>query len=183
MDMMKFETNLVARPGRLVLPLAAAAATAAALFVVTALVMLAQAVQLGGERPQLRERLAGLVARAAETRPQSALPREELLAIRDRAAFFNKLAGVQGPPLYTVLLQLESLLPGDAYLVNLQHRRATGEVRMVAEARNADQLTAFLQRLEKQPGLGEVLLTRQGERLNQGVRRVQFELRIKAEPR
>jgi hypothetical protein len=134
----------------------------------------------------LRAERIELTARAAELEKKvAALPAEplpaqaELVQLRERVARVNELSGLQGWPLPVLLSRLESWLPDRAYLVQIHHRPAMGEVQMTVESDRAETLTALLVKLQNEPHFSEVLLTKQAQRDGRNGKRVQFELRLK----
>jgi len=133
-----------------------------------------------GEMSALRERLATTEARLAEATATAAfVPPAELVAVRDRVAAVNALAGVRGWPAPVMLARLETLLPSNAFLVSLVHKLRDGELHLVAESESVDALTAFLQKLEREPHFAEVMLVRQTQRGSREARGIQFEIRLK----
>lgn len=136
-----------------------------------------------GEMSAMRERLATTEARLAEATATAAfVPPGELAAVRDRVAAVNTLAGVRGWPAPVMLARLEVLLPSNAFLVSLVHKLRDGELQLVAESESVDALTAFLQKLEREPHFAEVMLVRQTQRGSREARGIQFEIRLKEKP-
>jgi Tfp pilus assembly protein PilN len=129
--------------------------------------------------PNIRKRLAQVESHAPAHDAVPAPSREKLAALRQRVAVINGLAGGDGVPLTTLLAQLETLLPDSAYIVSLHYKRRQGEARLVAEAAQSETLTAFLQNLEKSGHFSEVLLTHQSQRITNGAKHTQFELRLR----
>ncbi len=131
------------------------------------------------EQIDLAQRSAELAKKVASL-PAEPLPAQaELVRLRERVGRVNDLAGLQGWPLPVLLSRLESWLPDRAYLVQIHHRPAVGEVQMTVESDNAETLTALLVKLQKEPHFSEVLLTKQAQRDDRGGKRIQFELRLK----
>ena len=59
-----------------------------------------------------------------------------------------------------------------------ERKARDGEALLVAESSNGPSLTAFLQRLEREPAFAEVLLAKQGGR-TEDVNSVRFEIRLR----
>ncbi len=131
----------------------------------------------------LNERLTDIESRLRERALIEPLPPpEELAALKQRVAVLNVLTDARGWPAATLLARLETWLPEQVLLVSLRHRVRDGEAMLVAEAENAEILTAFLLKLEKEPHFSEVLLSRQGAPTSRDGKRLQFELRLKERP-
>lgn len=176
---MKATTNF-AQPLRDLVPaLATGAWLLALIFLGLTLWFVVDGRHLRMERIDLGQRATELDAKVA-TLPAEPLPEQaELLRLRDRVARVNDLSGLQGWPLPVLLARLESWLPDRAYLVQIHHRPAVGEVYMTVESDNAEMLSALLVKLQKEPHFNEVLLTKQARRDGRGGKRIQFELRLK----
>lgn len=128
---------------------------------------------------QLAERAGELETKRASL-PAAPLPSQaELVSLRERVARVNDLSGLKGWPLPMLLAHLESSLPNRAYLVQIHHRPAIGEVQMTVESDSTETLTALLVKLQGEPHFSEVLLTKQAQREGRSGRRTQFELRLK----
>jgi hypothetical protein len=177
---MKIETNFTA-------PVHALAARIALAIWIVALVLAGGIIALwldgSATRTQIgesTERLAQLEVRRAALGKQPDTPSAvEIAALRGRVATVNALSVTGGRRLVPLLALFEELLPADAWLVTLSHKARDGEVILVAEAAQAEQLTQFLLNLEKSTRFSEVLLSRQTPIGTEGRRAVQFELRLK----
>lgn len=135
------------------------------------------------DKTALNDRLTEIESRLRERELIEALPPpEELAALKQRVATLNTLTDARGWPAATLLARLEAWLPEQVLLVSLRHRVKDGEAVLVAEAENAEILTAFLLRLEKEPHFSEVLLSRQGAPASREGKLLQFELRLKERP-
>lgn len=176
---MKITTNFASPLQNLTPALAIVAWLLALIFVGLALWFVLDGRHLRMERIDLVERAAELDKKAASL-PAKPLPAQaELVSLRDRVARVNELSGLQGWPLPVLLSHLESWLPDRAYLVQIHHRPAMGEVQMTVESDSAEILTALLVKLQDEPHFSEVLLTKQAQRDGRGGKRIQFELRLK----
>jgi hypothetical protein len=177
---MKITASLSPSSPNLVLPLAALFLGISLLAVGLTIWLGIDAITLRAERSSLEERLAQIETRAREvTTPEALPPSADLAALRQRVTAINALTGSRGWPLPTLLARLEETLPAEVHLVSLQHKRKDGEVLIVAEATNAEALTGFLLKLEKEPHFGEVLLSKQAQRGTPGGKSVQFEVRVR----
>lgn len=176
---MKITASFIPARPRLALPLAAALWGCALASALAACWFALAALDLRAERPRLEARLARaeeqLSAASRDPLPAPA----ELDSLRRRVQTLNKLSGMRGWGTPQLLGWLGGQLPDNVYLVSLAHRPRDGEALLVAESPSAEALTAFLLRLEKEPGFAEVLLARQGARGAPGAAAVQFEIRIR----
>jgi hypothetical protein len=166
---------LNARP-RLARPLAGLLWLLAVALVGLAAFLGMRAADMREERPRLEARLERLEAQAASSAARSSPPpSEELHALRERVRVLNKLSGLRGWSTPQLLGWLGARLPDNVYLVSLHHKPRDGEALLVAESASAEALTAFLLRLEKEPGFAEVLLSKQGR----AEAAIQFEIRVR----
>ncbi|MDH4133767.1 MAG: PilN domain-containing protein [Gammaproteobacteria bacterium] len=138
------------------------------------------------ELPDLRERLAKVVAETKTKSPaqknarEAVLPSDDVLnALRQRVAGMNVLLGRSGTPLQDHLTLLEKLLPVNARLVSLHHLSETGTVSLLAESESHEALALFLQNLEASGQFAEVLLLRQSQSAGRAGSLRQFEIRLK----
>lgn len=176
---MKITTNFVASPARLVRPMAAVLWGLVCLVVAVVLWLAHAAVSVRSELPELRERLVQLEQRQRELINQERPPPvAELQDIQRRVTALNTLSGSRGRSVTSLLADLETWLPDQAWLVSVHDRTKDGEVLIVAESESVEPLTAFLLRLEQQPRFSEVLLVKQTP---QGApqKSIQFEMRLK----
>jgi CHAD domain-containing protein len=136
------------------------------------------------EKTVLTERLADIESRLRDQALIQALPPpEEMAALRQRVATVNALTELRGWPATALLAQFEEWLPDEVSLVSLRHRIKDGEIVLVAESENADLLTGFMHRLEKEPHFSEVLLSRQGAPAGGRANKLlQYELRLRERP-
>lgn len=129
---------------------------------------------------EARARLRQLEARRAELRlPANGPSATDVAALQTRVATVNSLSVTNGRRIVPLLVLFEELLPADAWLVSLSHKARDGEIVLVAEAAQAEQLTQFLLGLEKSARFSEVLLLRQTPLTGEGRHGVQFELRLR----
>ena len=133
------------------------------------------------ELPVLTRRLSNLeheyktVAVASKSLPTPA----ELQAMRSRVSRLNAVSLVRGWSSAEILSWLESHMNEDVHLVSFHHKAREPELLIVAEAQNAAVLTAFLSRLEREPGFSEVLLSKQSSRAENSAPTVQFEIKVR----
>ncbi len=146
--------------------------------------LVADTVGKAREKAVLTERLADIESRLRERALIEALPpAEEMAALRQRAAAVNTLTEIRGWPATALLARFEEWLPDEVSLVSLRHRIKDGEIVIVAEAENAELLTGFMHRLEKEPHFSEVLLSRQGAPASgRDNKLLQYELRLRERP-
>lgn len=131
----------------------------------------------------LRTRLADLDSRLRDQALIEPLPPVgEMAEMKQRIAAINALTESRGWPAPLLLARLEEWLPDEVSLVSVRHRVKDGEAVLIAESDSAETLTAFLQRLEKEPHFSEVLLSRQGNPSARDAKLLQFELRLKERP-
>jgi type IV pilus assembly PilN-like protein len=167
------------RPAR-ALALAALLWAGALVVMAAAAWLTVDALQLRAELPRLEARLARADEQLAAAGPREALPAAaDMDALRRRVQALNRLSGMRGWGTPELLGWLGKRLPDNVYLVSLAHKPREGEALLVAESPSAEALTAFLLRLEKEPGFAEVLLAKQGARGGPGAAAVQFEIRIR----
>lgn len=167
----------------LVAPLAALVWCLGLLGIGTAVWLVIDASARRAERPALEERLAQLQQRVKDIAAPAASPsRAELSATKQRVAAINALGGARGWPAEAMLAKLERLLPERAYLVSVHHQLRDGEVRLIAEATDAEVLTTFLINLEKEPHFTQVLLAKQSQHGSAAGRTVQFDIRVRERP-
>lgn len=138
------------------------------------------AAELRGELPQLRLRFERIETDGSVVATQQYMPSAQALAeTRERVAKINAAAQTKGLPTSTLLTELEKQLPPAAWLTSFHHRAAEGEVLLVASAANADPLSAFLLKLERNPLFDQVMLMRELHPTGAGQPGVQFEIRLK----
>ena len=177
---MKIETNFTPPLHRLAGPLAAASWGIAVALAVGLAWLMFDAFERRGEMPELRERLAQLVSRQQQAEARNKLPpAAELEAVKRRVAALNGLLPAQTHSVFSLLDDLEELVPDRVWLSAVLYRPRAAEVRIVAESESAEALTGFLLGLEKAARFSEVMLTRQAQQGARERRTVQFELRLK----
>lgn len=180
---MKIETNFVTPFHRLAVPLAAASWGVVLALAVSLAWLAFDAFEKRGEIPELRERLAQLVSRQQQTEASNKLPPvAELQTVKQRVAALNGLLPAQTHSVFSLLDDLEALVPDRVWLSAVLYRPRAAEVQLVAESESAEALTGFLLRLEKTARFSEVMLTRQAQQGAHEQRTVQFELRLKERP-
>lgn len=176
---MKAATNFASPLRNLAPTLAAGTWSIALVFAGLALWFAVDGRQLRVERIDLAQRAIELDEKLASLPAEPLPPHAELVSLRERVARVNDLSGLQGWPLPVLLSRLEAWLPDRAYLVQIHHRPAMGELQMTVESDQAETLTALLVKLQNEPHFSEVLLTKQAQRDGRGGKRIQFELRLK----
>lgn len=130
------------------------------------------------EIPMLEEQLARYDDREVAM-PDDLLPRDKLAALSVRVKTLKGISGAAGQTLPQLLAQIESLIPDEVWLVNLECRVREGEAKLVAEADRAELLTEFMAGLEKSGFFSQVLLTRQAQRISGKQTSVQFEIQLR----
>lgn len=174
---MKITTNFVAPVQRAVIPLRLLSWGLAGTLVLLAAALASDGQALRSELPSLRARVARSLAatpdRAAETQPSE----RELGRTRERVAQLNSLSRTVGVTSAVLMVELEALLPPQAWLTRLHYRATEGEVRLVAAAPGAEPLSAFLLALERSALFEQAMLMREVQ--TPGMASVQFEIRLK----
>jgi len=174
---MKITLNFVARPWRWQVVAGTAAALAVVLLLASAWLALDYSdVREQSARAQLRlERLSAQLQRL----PRAALPpASERDTLRARVGVLNAQGAARGWTTAQLLVWLEEKMPADVHLVSIHHKAREGEALLVSESRNAASLTAFLQKLEREPAFAEVLLAKQANR-GTDADAMRFEIRLK----
>lgn len=85
----------------------------------------------------------------------------ELSDLRDRLAALNRLGMGGGPSTCHLLARLEGLIPPGVRLASFQNDLDTGGIQLVAESRDLEDLSRFLETVEKDDGFSKVNLTKQ----------------------
>lgn len=180
---MKLSTSFAPPVVRLVVPVTAGLWVTALILLAVAALLVQRGWAMRAEAPAMDERLAQieLQLKKLETKESAPSP-AELNTVKDRVAAINTLTGIRGWPAPMMLAKLEQLLPDPVYLVSLNHKLKDGEVHVLAESTNAEALTGFLKKLEKEPHFSEVMLVRQTQRGTRGDHAIQFEVRLKERP-
>lgn len=176
---MKIRTNFVVPAQKSVKPLLALGWLAAAGLTALAAWLVGDGRALRAELPQLQQR-AQRQATAVQAGAGPTLPADgELSRTRERVARVNAVGRTGGVPSATLLAELETLLPPQAWLTRLHYRAAEGDLRLVAAAGNAEPLSTFLLRLERSALFEQAMLVREVQPTEAGQRGVQFEIRLK----
>lgn len=105
---------------------------------------------------QVRSALAASPAERAGT-PTT----EEIVALAERIAFFNRLAGERHLDLSTLLGRIEAALPSDVWCRALTYNVETGILSLSLLGRDEASLPGALEALEAIDGLSGVILERQ----------------------
>lgn len=177
---MKLTLSLIPRPPQLVLPFTIVIWFFALLFVIIASVAVYDGSNKRREMANLEERLKELTQKAAiASTPAAIPPKTELFKVREHVQALNTLSQLRGWSTPTLLMWLEAHLPDKVHLVNMHHHVKEGEILLIAEASNAQDLIAFLLKLEEEPRFSQVLLSKQGARNESGKNTVQFEIHVK----
>ena len=106
--------------------------------------------------------------------------RNELLQMKQRVSIINGIVAIRGRPTILILTKLEEQLPNGVRINSLHHKQKYGELVIIAVSRKIEELTTFLDRLEKDEGFSQVLLTRQSPGKNKN--EIEFELRLTESP-
>ena len=175
---MKIAAHFAPKWHELAFVLAATFWLIAASGIVASAFLYARAMRLQEARPALAARFAELQGRVGQIGHGDLPPRARLVALRRRVASINRLAGVSGWPLIRVLARLETLLPRGARLSSLEDKVYSGQITLIAEARDARTLTIFLARLQKVTHFRHVLLMEQRQYRQGGASWTRCKLRI-----
>lgn len=136
--------------------------------------------ELRGELPQLQLRFERMETGGGDIATQQPMPSGQALAeTRERIAKINAVAQTKGLPTSALLTELEKQLPPAAWLTSFHHRATEGEVLLLASAANAEPLSAFLLKLERNLLFDQVMLMRELHPTGAGQPGVQFEIRLK----
>lgn len=177
---MKLTVNFSKDPGLHFVKASMALWVLAALLVVVSISLVTAGLQGSAEISALETQLAELTKRQQTVQVQQSLPPyQKLIALKQRVQVFNELAGRGHYSSSAVLSTLEKLLPGNAYLLSLRHKRDKGEIYIIAESRSAKSLSKFLLRLEGEPRFSEVLLTKQSRQSAAKKDVTRFEIKLK----
>lgn len=174
---MKLRSNFVAPAQRAVGPMLITGWLLVLGFLALLLYLLLDGLALRAELPDLQRRAQHLSAQASQE-AMAAASDEETRRTRERVARLNELVRSGSLPSATLLTELESLLPPQAWLTRYHYRSAMGDVRLTAVAVNAEPLSIFLSRLERSPLFEQAMLAREVQG-SSGPRHVQFEIRLK----
>lgn len=177
---MKISTNFVRPVQQAVMPLMIAMWLVALGFVAGTWWLLGDSADMRGELPQLRQRFERINTERSAVSAETQMPNaQELAETRERVAKINAAAQTKGVPTSALLAELEKQLPPEAWLTSFHHRAGEGDVVLVASAANADPLSAFLLKLERNPLFEQVMLMRELHPTGAGKPSVQFEIRLK----
>jgi hypothetical protein len=114
------------------------------------------------ENPGLKTTLENLQKNPIVIPAMSSLPSpKDLEDLSRHLNELNSLGGSGGPSVSSILSRLENLLPVGARLLSFQNDQTTGEIQLVVEAGNLDELSKFLASLENASGFSKVTLTKQ----------------------
>ncbi|HKK06818.1 MAG TPA: PilN domain-containing protein [Gammaproteobacteria bacterium] len=147
---------------------------------VAAALLFDQHAQLENAMPHLRAQLKKLQSHHAHLEKDKVQlpPHAKLVALQARVSVINGIVASKGRPISELLSRLESLLPKQAWLTSLHHRRGRGELELVAAAHDVGALTKFLKRLEGDPYFSQALLTRQSHAKGKDKSVVEFDIRL-----
>src|SRR5437899_6529418 len=147
---MKIETNFVPPIGGLAVRTATAIWVVALVLAGGVVALWVDAAMIQSQLPESTERLQQLEQRRASIAIPANMPSAaDIAAMRSRVATANSLSVTGGRRLMPLLVLFEEMLPPDAWLVSASHKAREGEVVLVAEAGQAEELTKFLLNLEK----------------------------------
>lgn len=133
--------------------------------------------QIAAEVPELEERLARYHSHEIQ-QPTVLLSYDKLVELRTRVHKLNELTSTTGQTLPLLFSRLEKLIPAGAWLVTLQFQSHENEAKLVVEAHSAEQLTEFMEQLERSGFFSQVLLTRQTQR-SENTNAIQFEIQLR----
>ena len=151
--------------------------------------MLVVTIVLYIDRTHTQESLPSIQARLLELNnkyqmirePDLAMPsRNELLQMKQRVSVINGIVAIRGRSTILILTKMEELLPDGVRINSFHHKKKYGELVIIAASREIEELTTFLDRLEKDKGFSQVLLTRQSPGKNKN--EIEFELRLTESP-
>lgn len=174
---MKITINFSAPAGRMTPYLAGVFLLLSVVAIVVSFVLYVSAHQISSEVPELEERLQRYRSREIR-QPTDLLPHDGLVELRARVRKLNELASTTGQTLSVLFSHLERMIPDGVWLVTLHYRSRENETRLVAEARQSDQLTEFMGKLESSGLFSQVLLTRRSQRAEDG-HAIQFEIQLR----
>jgi len=174
------KTNFSRHDARWVPALVAVSGALALAALIAAALLVSQHARLERKMPELRTQLKKLQSHHARLEKDKVQlpPHAKLAALQGRVSVINGIVDSKGRPITELLSRLEKLLPGQAWLTSLHHRRGRGELELVAAARDVGALTEFLKRLEGDPYFSQALLTRQSHAKGKDKSVVEFDIRL-----
>lgn len=104
---------------------------------------------------------------------------EQLVKLRNRVRELNEITDTSGQSLPVLFSRLETLMLDGVWLANLQYRSRDNEIKLVAEANQPEQLSRFMEKLERSGYFSQVLLTRQMQGMEGARGDIQFEIQLK----
>jgi Tfp pilus assembly protein PilN len=114
------------------------------------------------ENPVLQKKLAELQGEPVTAVPPADLPSEgDFSDLRRRLGELNRLKAGDGLSVAGLLAHLEKMAPPGVRLLNFQDDRDSGGIQLVAEALNLEDLSRFLETLEKSDRFSRVNLAKQ----------------------
>ncbi len=114
------------------------------------------------ENPALQKKLVELQEEPVTAVSPTDLPSAgDLSDLRRRLEELNRLQAGGGSSVAGLLAQMEKMTPPGVRLLSFQNDRDSGGVQLVAEALNLDDLSRFLERLEKSDNFSSVNLAKQ----------------------
>ena len=176
---MRLTTSFAASSKRLVPYLGGTAWGMALLAVVVIVLLVHDANQLQADLEGIRSTLTRLQDHhAVSPAPPVLVSAAQLALLKQDVARLNRLPGYGARPLLQLLDSIEASLPPDAALLELHYAQGDDVVLLKAEAGQAETLAGFLRTLTERPEFAQALLVQRGERRSEGVRIVQFEVRL-----
>ena len=94
---------------------------------------------------------------------------DAIQTLRQRAVFFNELTGLRRAPLAALLIELETQIPTDVWISQMNYSLDSGRLSLSLQADQETRLPPALSKIEGSGLLGDVILERQ-LRLQQGQR-------------
>ncbi|SRR5579871_2195052 len=128
----------------------------------TAFALVVNGLDLNREKPGLEQKLSGLGQEPVAADPGVKAPSaDELSGLQGRLRELNGLGAGAGPSTAALLAQMEKMAPPGVRLMSFQNDRESGTVELVAEALSLDDLSRFLETLEKSESFSRVNLAKQ----------------------
>jgi hypothetical protein len=147
------------------------------------LAMVFSSLRFTRESPALKKNLEQLLKNPV-SRPSAAMmpSNTDLDELERHLKGLDALEVGGGKPVAALLSKLERLLPLDARLLSFQQEQRTGEIQLVVEASNMEDLSKLLSALEGDGGFAKVTLTKQSRSQAQNGSWVQFSIDLVENP-
>ncbi len=156
---------------------------AALLSLALAVGLVLDGIRLRGENPALQKKVAELRMEPVPAGSSPALPSAgDLFELRRRLGELNGLEAGGGPSVAGLLTRMEKMTPPGVRLLSFQDDRDSGGVQLVAEALNLDDLSHFLETLEKSNDFSRVNLAKQTQAQDGSGNWIQFSVDLMEAP-